>query len=174
MLKWDPNRRVFGPYDHRIWWMTSKRIGNLFHAPRIYACHFIAIREFKLWVTLKNSNWSHIINFRRSFMHLPGAMKEFHQLTISLRMTVSTSLLSGLLDSLSVRSSSQRWYVGLRSWKKRFKWSSLPLTLLPRRIFWLKLCKTFIKASLEREPWKHFAGDQETEFSHSTLWPQWL
>ena len=40
--------------------MARETVGNLFHAPQCYVCHFIIIHEFKLELS---SNWSQIIIF---------------------------------------------------------------------------------------------------------------
>ena len=44
-------------------WHRKKIIGNIFHAPRRYVCHFIAIREFKLDLSSGNATPSFVRHF---------------------------------------------------------------------------------------------------------------
>ena len=58
------NRQFFGPCDLEIWQMTSKNSRDHFHAHRSYACHFIAIWEFKLELPCgKRSSQRQIFSF---------------------------------------------------------------------------------------------------------------
>ena len=47
------------------WYGNIKTTGRLFHAPRSYVCHFMAIRllTLELSITWKRSNWSQIVDF---------------------------------------------------------------------------------------------------------------